>query len=373
MNIAFFHELPDGGARNATLKMASLLKTLGHNVDLYYVAEKKDKIDSDNLNNVFFYEFKPKAWRGNNWAIRIYKDTLELVNLYKLDRKIANDINFKKYDMVVVNASQFIEAPFILRFIKTSKIFYAHDPNYRIIYEKLLDVPQSLGFIKYSYEKLNRFFRKIFDISNISKADLILANSKFAKDTIFKTYNLKSTVSYLGVDPDIFKPQDLDKEIDILFVGSHDPIDGFQLLSDAVKIVDRKLNIASVPGKNNMTLSLGQMAVLYQKSKIVVCLAVNEPFGLVPLEAMSCKVPVIAVNEGGYIETVTNDKTGFLIKRDQKELAKKIKLLLDSPKLALRLGENGRNEVLTNWTWEKKCRGLEKILLKVYGNINNNR
>jgi glycosyltransferase involved in cell wall biosynthesis len=372
MNIAVFHELPEGGAKNATIKIANLLKTFGHNVDLYYVAEKRDSPDDFKLNNVFFYEFKPKPWVGNNWKVRLYKDTVELFKIYKLDKNIAVDINSKKYDFVLVNASQFIEAPFIFRFLKPFKIFYAHDPNYRIIYEKSLDVQKSLGFIKYSYEKTNRFFRRIFDSSNIMRADLILANSEFAKDVILKTYNLKSELSYLGVDSDIFKPQDTKKDIDILFVGSKDPIDGYPLLSGALKLIGNKLNVVFVPGESKKTLSLKEMAALYQKSKIVVCLSVNEPFGLVPLEAMACEVPVVAINEGGYSETVINNKTGFLIKRDEEELAKKIKLLLNRPELVKEMGENGREEVLAKWTWEKRGKELEKILLKVYGNINNN-
>jgi glycosyltransferase involved in cell wall biosynthesis len=114
------------------------------------------------------------------------------------------------------------------------------------------------------------------------------------------------------------------------------------------------------------------MVGLYQKSKVVVCLAINEPFGLVPLEAMSCGIPVIAVDEGGYKETIINNKTGFLIKRDPKELSEKIKLLLSNPGLTKEMGASGREEILKKWIWGKRGKELERILLKAYGNINNN-
>lgn len=362
MKIAIFHELPEGGARNSAIKMAKLLNTFVHNVDLYYVAEKKDNLDNLKLNNVFFYEFKPKIWNGNNWKVRLYKDSIELFNLYKLNKKIAMDINLREYDLVLINASQFIEAPFILRFLKSFKVFYAHDPNYRIIYEKLLDIPKSINFFRYRYEKLNRFFRKIFDSSNISKTDLILANSEYTRSVIFKTYNLRSTVSYLGVDADFFKPKNIEKKIDVLFVGSRDPIDGYTLLLDALELFGNKLNVVFVPSENKRILVPREMVDLYQKTRIVVCLAVNEPFGLVPLEAMSCAVPVIAVNEGGYKESVINKETGFLIKRDSKELGEKIQQLLNNPNLTKEMGKNGRESVLQNWTWNKSIKRFLEII-----------
>ena len=178
-------------------------------------------------------------------------------------------------------------------------------------------------------------------------------------------------MAYLGVDTNVFKPKNVKQEIDILFVGTKDPIDGYALLKESLNIIDNKLNVVLVPGDSNKILSLKEMVTLYQKSKIVVCLAVNEPFGLVPLEAMACAVPVIAVSEGGYAETVIDGKTGFLINREKDDLAKNIKLLLDNNTLAEKLGENGRREVLKNWAWAKRGKELEKVLLSFYGNINN--
>ncbi len=372
MNIAFFHELPEGGAKSSTLKMANLLCSFGYNVDLYYVAEKKDILNNYKFRNEFFYEFKQKKWVGNDWKKRLYKDTIELYKIYKLDRKIAADINSKKYDLVLINASQFIESPFILRFLNSYKVFYAHDPNYRMIYEKSLDISKKLSLLRYNYEKVNRTIRKRLDYLNIHRANLILANSNFASRVIFKTYNRRSTVVYLGVDENLFKPKKVSKEIDILFVGTFDEIDGYDLLSDALKNIKNKLNVVAVPGKSRWISNQQHIVDLYQKSKIVVCLAINEPFGLVPLESMSCGVPVIAVNEGGYTETVVNNKTGFLVKRQKEKLAGKIKLLLDNPKLAKEMGNRGRKEILSNWTWEKRGKELEKVLLEDNENISNN-
>merc|ERR1712083_519190 len=63
----------------------------------------------------------------------------------------------------------------------------------------------------------------------------------------------------------------------------------------------------------------------------------GEHFGIVPIEAMYNELPVIAVNDGGPLETVVDGKTGFLRKPDPKEFAEAMKN---------DLGKNGRRRVL---------------------------
>lgn len=55
-----------------------------------------------------------------------------------------------------------------------------------------------------------------------------------------------------------------------------------------------------------------ELVDLYARCRGLICTALDEDFGLTPLEAMASGKPVIAVNEGGFRETVT-DETGRLI------------------------------------------------------------
>lgn len=72
----------------------------------------------------------------------------------------------------------------------------------------------------------------------------------------------------------------------------------------------------------------------------------EEPFGLVPLEAMASAKPIIATLSGGLIETIVDGKTGFLIpKEDPAALADRLATLLAHPTLAHRMGQEGRQHI----------------------------
>ena len=52
---------------------------------------------------------------------------------------------------------------------------------------------------------------------------------------------------------------------------------------------------------------------LYANCRGLITTAMDEDFGMTPVEAMASGKPVIAVNEGGYLESVIDRKTGVLI------------------------------------------------------------
>ena len=70
---------------------------------------------------------------------------------------------------------------------------------------------------------------------------------------------------------------------------------------------------------------------LYQNCTALIC-PQHEDFGLTPLEAMACGRPVIALKQGGFLETITNHKTGiFFTKQNIQSLTKAINQLQSSP------------------------------------------
>lgn len=345
MKIAIFHEVDFGGARRTADEFSKRLKKY-FNVDFYST------------------QFDPKQWMGNDWRTRIYKDTLELLKLYRLHKKIAKEIDSKNYDYVFVHPSRFTQAPFLLRFLKTKTIYFCQEPL-RIVYDKYLSNISYIKFPKNIYEYLNRRIRKWIDKKNFENASIILANSNYSKKFIEKSYGGKAEVCYLGVDTDIFKPLNLNKTIDVLFIGNKN--NGYNLLENLLLRFGNKLKIHTIfrnSGESHIADS--ELTIIYNKSKVLVALNHNEPFGLIPLEAMACGIPVIAVGEGGYNESMINNKTGFLISRDSQELYKKIDKVVSNEKLRTDLGKNARENVLQNWTWDKSIERFLKIIKYSY-------
>lgn len=364
VKIAVFHTLPVGGARRAVNEISLALKKQ-HTVDLYFIDEKENKKEEKNFSKNHYYEFVARKWSGGDWKTRIYKDTIELFKIYFLEKKIAYDINKKNYDLVLVSASKFVETPFILRFVKSKKVFYCHDPYYRLIYEPEFTFPKHLNLLEFSYEKLNRFIRKILDWQNFQNIDFILANSAFTKNKVYEIYKRDSKVAYLGVDSNFFSPNNkITNDIDILYLGSREEIDGYSLLEEAISYMKIKPKVKKIFIEEGFISNDKELLDLYRRSKIVVGFSHNEPLGLVPLEAMACGDVVLAVSEGGYKETITDGKTGFLLNRDPREIAQKIDYLLNNHTLRDLIGINARKSILKNWTWEKSAKKIEKLLLQ---------
>lgn len=367
MKIAVFHELPSGGARRAVNEIALRLKK-NNVVDLYLVDEEKNLAEKKYFNNIYFYKFKPKIWHGKNWKIRLYKDSIELIQLHNLHKRISKDIENKQYDLLFVHASKYTEAPFILRFSSVYKIFYCHDPHYRMIYESILDIPEGLDPVRYMYERLNRYIRKKIDRKNIDKTNLLIANSIYTKKETLKTYGKMSKVCYLGVDEELFKPKKSKKMFDVLFIGSYQEIDGYPLLMESIKLMKTKPKIKILVIEDQWISDDQKLRDLYLKSKVTVCLAANEPFGLIPLEAMSCGTPVLAVNEGGYKESIKNGKTGILVSRNSRLISKKLEWLLNSPKTLNSMSNSCRKHILDRWTWDISVRNIERIFKESINN-----
>ena len=94
-------------------------------------------------------------------------------------------------------------------------------------------------------------------------------------------------------------------------------------------------------------VSYRDMPALYDEADVVVYPTVAaEPYGLVPLEAMSCGRPVVASRCGGIPETIVDGVTGWLVDVDDAAgLAARVAALVTDPDAARRMGEAARRHV----------------------------
>ena len=103
---------------------------------------------------------------------------------------------------------------------------------------------------------------------------------------------------------------------------------------------------------------------------VVPSISESETIGVSAVEASACSLPVIASNIGGLPEVVVNGKTGMLIPPgDVDALVSSILLLIRSPELRLKLGDNGRKYIKSKYAIDSCGLELEKIYKKLINSV----
>lgn len=379
MKIAVFHNLPSGGAKRALYGYVDYLDKEGHEVDVFVPSTANEQFLP--LKNVSRnLEVFPVKKTGTGYLYSSLKyvppiiKSISLWDLEKTHKQIAEKINSADYDLVFSEQDQFTMTPFFLKYIKKPTVYYCPQPPRN---EAILEA------ISHRKREINLLKRLVFDYAdnkdlkldknNISHAKYILTNSYFTRESILRVYGVNSFVSYLGIDTDLFQPQKVTEENLVLSVGSCRPSKGYDFLIRSLALIDPEVRPRLVIVSNfsepgweeylqNLASSLNvcmdilnliddiKLVSLYNKARLVLYAPYLEPFGLVPLEAMSCGTPVVAVKEGGVRETVIHGKTGLHTERDESLFAKATLELLSNDEKRYEMSKNGMKYVKEYWT-----------------------
>jgi D-inositol-3-phosphate glycosyltransferase len=101
-------------------------------------------------------------------------------------------------------------------------------------------------------------------------------------------------------------------------------------------------------------LERGELPALLRSADVVVCVPWYEPFGIVPLEAMACGIPVVASSVGGLIDTVVHGVTGVHVPpRRPDRLAAALRTLLADPARRHALGDAGARRARQRYGWDR--------------------
>lgn len=91
----------------------------------------------------------------------------------------------------------------------------------------------------------------------------------------------------------------------------------------------------------------------------------NEHFGLVPIEAMYMKCPVIACNSGGPLETVVNNVTGFHCDPNPLAFSTAMKKIYEKD-TAQTYGNAGYKHVMENFSFQSFSEKLDKSIKMLF-------
>lgn len=193
------------------------------------------------------------------------------------------------------------------------------------------------------------------DYVKISREDLGLEKDDFIITLIGRINRLKGHKWLLNTLISNFKSN---KNIKLLFVGS--PVQGQEYYLEEIEEIIKEKNL------DNSVKILGfkkdLRPILNLTDILVVPSTEAESFGLVALEAMLAKKPVIGSNHGGLTEIIIHNETGFLVEpNNEKELAVAIQKLLNNKELREDFGTKGYNRAIKEFSEEKYVNSFESL------------
>jgi glycosyltransferase involved in cell wall biosynthesis len=131
-------------------------------------------------------------------------------------------------------------------------------------------------------------------------------------------------------------------------------------LAQRAGVADRVRLLGSVPRE--------EMPAWYRSADVLACAPWYEPFGLTPLEAMACGVPVVAYAVGGLAESVIDGVTGVLVSpRDVRALAGALRSLLGDDVLRMSYASAAVDRVRSRYPWERTAADVERVYAAVTG------
>jgi glycosyltransferase involved in cell wall biosynthesis len=131
-------------------------------------------------------------------------------------------------------------------------------------------------------------------------------------------------------------------------------------LAEQCGVADRVRLTGSVPRE--------EMGAWYRSADVAACTPWYEPFGLTPLEAMACGVPVVAYAVGGLAESVIDGVTGILVPpRDLRALASALRSVLGDEVRRMSYASAAVDRVRSRYTWDRTASETERVYAAVTG------
>jgi len=249
---------------------------------------------------------------------------------------IMNRFRLRGFDLII--SSSHAVAKGFRKDKGTPHICYCHTPM-RYVWDLYQDYANDGSLVKKILYKLFVRYLKAWDYRTAQHVDHFIANSENVRKRIAQNYGRNAQVIYPPVRVHQFRLNEQARKDYYLCLGRFVPYKRIDLVINAFRAMpDKKLllvgdgydapkisrllqhvpNVTWLGYKND-----SELIKMMQQAKACI-FAAKEDFGIMCVEVQACGTPVIALNSGGYQETVVDGETGYLFDLQTKESIMKV-------------------------------------------------
>ena len=353
-----------GGSATHVMEISRRLVSLGVNVTVYTTDPSGRLPKREVLNNLEVFRFRALAPRGAYYLP---------FGLYKALKKLK--------DVSLIHAHDYQAFPALISAL-------AKNQNRRPLIFTPHFHPIAGSWFR---SMLKTIYHRSFGCLMFERADAVITVSIYEKVFLEKVFKIKGKVSYIpnGIDIETFRrlgrPYRTYDKI-VVYVGRLEKYKRIDLLIRAFRRVIKRvphaqmLVIGDGSCRNKLLRLVGRLELknhvrflgfvprmklleLYAKATVFVMPSRYEAFSLSLVEAMASGLPVIATRVGGMTEIIESAQCGFLIDDPPTEYALAIPILsiLENAYTSKMMGLQGRNYVLSHFSWDRTTRDLLRI------------
>jgi len=345
---------------------------------------KFERFDLKICSNVSNKEIVYEQIKKPSGALRLIMDRV----LFALK---ANNY-LKKNDFDIVHVHLPFAANVLInlnRKLREKMVYTAHADEYRLGLSKFLKPPLAARIFSPDLYLMKRV-RKSTVLNKALKEKLIAKGIKEEK--------LEVIPNGVNVDDFNLSKEEIERvkekyglnETTVMFSGTVTPRKGVEYLVKAAEILKENNDVLFLivgntgldreyAGKvmeyaklNNLKVRFTgfvpykDLKALYSACDIFVLPSFEEGHGITLTEAMASGKPLIGTKVGGIPAQIKDGWNGFLVEPgNERQLAEKIKYLIDNPEERERMGENSRKLAREEFDWEKIAEGYLKVYEEV--------
>lgn len=314
MRVAIITEylLQSGGAE----EVASAISELYPQADIFTLIGNDEVIEKHFKNHRII---EHPAFRKSKWKRKFYRMLLPLYPTY------VEDFNLSGYDLVI--SSSYLWAKGVLTDVEATHISYVHTPMRQawVKYHEYLNNENDIGPVKRYFLRFFMNYIRTWDVVNSNRVDYFVANSRTVKRRIEKIYRREATVIHPPVEvAELNEHVRPDFGAHYVTLGRLVPYKKVDLLIETFnQCPDRELYImgdgndrqrlqklVASPNIHLMGYVDKETKMKYLSTARGFLFGAEEDFGISPVEAMACGVPVIGYGKGGTRDYIIEELNG---------------------------------------------------------------